>query len=240
MPLDKPPLPTADPGRPITAQGWNAIVDALSRLYDAVSAIGSGTLEVIVSSGGAAVDGAVVAAIPAGGGNPILAVPPAGDRTSHVVGGVSDGPWKVIVRAPGFAEAAVDTSVPAAAPVVVDLTPIGPVVPDLFGLPLQTAFSALTVANLGVGLILDSLGKEVPRTPIPTDYQNVPVLAQLPEAGARLGPDGRVQLVVAATVAQAPVVTMPNLAGLTQAEAVRVLEQLGLGVGSIQVLSPSS
>jgi beta-lactam-binding protein with PASTA domain len=42
--------------------------------------------------------------------------------------------------------------------------------------------------------------------------------------------------VVAATVAQAPVVTMPNLAGLTQAEAVRVLEQLGLGVGSVSII----
>ena len=42
MALEKPPLATVEPGRPITAQGWNAIVDALSALYDAVLAFGSG------------------------------------------------------------------------------------------------------------------------------------------------------------------------------------------------------
>jgi beta-lactam-binding protein with PASTA domain len=109
-------------------------------------------------------------------------------------------------------------------------------VPDLFGTPLQTAFSTLSAANLPVGLILDALGKEVPRTPIPPEYQNVPVLAQLPVAGTRLDPAARVQLVVAATVTQPPIVTMPNLAGLTQGEAGRVLEQLGLRLGTVNIV----
>ena len=238
MPLDKPPLPAAVPGRPVTAQGWNGIIDAVDRLYDAVNAIGSGSLEINVTSGGQPVLGALVVATPAAGGNPILAVPPAGDRTSYVVGGVSDGAWRLEVIATGFATAARDVTVPTGR-VDVELTAVGPVVPDLFGQTLQTAFSALTAAELPIGLILDALGKEVPRTPIPTEYQNVPVLAQLPVAGTRLDPAGRVQLVVAATVTQPPIVTMPNLAGLTQAEASRVLEQLGLRVGNISIVSPA-
>ena len=45
----------------------------------------------------------------------------------------------------------------------------------------------------------------------------------------------RVQLVVAAAISEEPVVTVPNLAGLTQAEASRVLEQLGLRLGKVSV-----
>jgi hypothetical protein len=239
MPLVKPTLPPAEPGRPITAQGWNEIVDAVGELYDAVNAIGSGTLEVNVTSGGQPVLGAVVVATPAAGGNPILAVPPVGSATVYNVGGVSDGAWHVDVIASGFEPAARDVTVPSPR-VDVELTAVGPAVPDLFGQPLQTAFGALTAANLPVGLILDALGKEVPRTPIPADYQNVPVLAQLPPAGTRLAPSGRVHLVVAATVTQPPIVTMPNLAGLTQTEATRVLEQLGLRVGNISFVNTAS
>lgn len=240
MPLEKPPLPPAEAGRPITAQGWNGIVDALSRLYDAVAAIGSGVLEVSVTSGGSPVAGATVVATPVGAGNPITAVPPVGDRVNHLVAGVNDGQWTVTARAEGFVPASVSVAVPAAAPVVLDLASVGPAVPDVFGVPFQTAFAALTTANLGVGVVLDALGKEVPRSPIPTEYQNTPVLFQLPPAGTRLAPTERIDLVVAAIVTQAPIVTMPNLAGLTQDEAVRVLEQLGLRVGRIQVVSPAS
>jgi hypothetical protein len=168
MPLDKPPLPTASPGRPITAQGWNAIVDALGRLYDAVAAIGSGTLEVTVSFSGKPVRQAVVTATPAGGGNPVVAVPPAGSRASYVLAGVSEGQWQLVVQATGYGDVVLDTAVPSPGPVVVSLTPIGPTVPDMFGQPLQTAFAALTTAGLGVGLIVDTLGQEVARTPIPT------------------------------------------------------------------------
>lgn len=236
MALEKPPLPAAEPGRPITAQGWNAIVDALSSLYDAVAAIGAGVLEVNVTSGGAPVLGATVAAVPSAGGSPVLAVPPVGTRTTYLLAGVSDGAWNVTAGAEGFAEAAVTASVPAPGPVVLELPPVGPPVPDLFGQPLQTAFSSLTAAGIGVGLLIDTLGKEVPRSPVPTEYQNTPVLAQLPPAGTRIAPSDRVHLVVAATVAQAPVVTMPNLAGLTQDEAARVLDQLGLRLGRIQIV----
>ena len=40
MPLTKPPLATVSPGEPVTAQGWNAMVNGLSALYDAVRALG--------------------------------------------------------------------------------------------------------------------------------------------------------------------------------------------------------
>lgn len=237
MTIEKPPLPNAEPGRPITAQGWNGIVDAVSKLYDAVNAIGSGLLEVDVTSDGRPITAATVTAVPDGPGNPIAAVAPMADRTTFRIAGVSDGQWTVTAAATGFTTKSVTVSVPSASPVLIELAPVGPVVPNLFGVPFQTAFAALTSASLGVGAIVDTFGKEVPRSPIPTQYQNTPVLFQLPPAGTRLDPTERVNLVVAATVTQAPVVTMPNLSGLTQDEAVRVLEQLGLSIGRIQVVS---
>lgn len=237
MPIETPPLAAAEPGRPITAEGWNGIVDALTALYGIVASFGSGLLEVTVTAAGAPVVGARVVAVPTGDGQPVLAVPPSGTRTSHLVTGVSEGTWQIQVDAPGFAPAEATATVPSTTPLVVELVPVGPVVPDVFGQPLQSAFGTLTNAGHGIGLILDAFGKEVARTPIPTEYQNVPVLAQLPAAGTRLAPTGRVQLVVATTVSQAPIVTMPNLAGLTQDEAIRVLDQLGLRVGRIQVVS---
>jgi hypothetical protein len=207
-------------------------------LYDAVNAIGSGTLAVSVVSAGTPVAGALVVATPVAGGNPVVAAPPAGDRAEYLAVGVGEGQWRVTVQATGFADFTTDAAVTAAPgpPVVAELVPVGPVVPAVFGQPLQTAFATLVAAGLAVDRIVDALGTEVGQTPIPADYQNVPVLVQLPVAGTRLPPTDRVQLVVAATVSQAPVVTMPNLAGLTQAEAVRVLEQLGLRVGRITVV----
>ena len=64
------------------------------------------------------------------------------------------------------------------------------------------------------------------------------MLAQLPPAGAVIDPSTtRMRLVVAAAIVEQPVVTMPSLIGLTQAEAARALEQIGLRLGSMSVRS---
>ena len=101
MALEKPPLATVEPGRPITAQGWNAIVDALSALYDAVLAFGSGNFAVSVQADGAVVDGVEIVAEPVGEGLPVEALPLFGSRTTYLVTGVSDGAWRVHVERRG-------------------------------------------------------------------------------------------------------------------------------------------
>ena len=45
------------------------------------------------------------------------------------------------------------------------------------------------------------------------------------------------RLVVAAAVRDDPIVTVPSLVGLTQAEAARALEKIGLRLGKITVRS---
>lgn len=238
MPLVKPPLATVEPGRPITAQGWNAIVDALSALYDAVLAIGSGSVTVSVQADGQPVQGAQVVAEPVGEGQPVDGLPLFGSRTTYLVTGVSDGAWRLHVSAPGFVTQVIDVTVPAADPVVVNLALAGKVVPDLFGQPLQGALAALGTAGLDVDVILDALGHEISRTQVPAEAQNSPVLVHVPAAGAVIDPaTTRLRLVVAAAVREEPIVTVPSLVGLTQAEASRALEKIGLRLGKITVRS---
>ena len=40
MSIPKPALVQAEPGRPVTAQAWNAVLGAVDALYDAVNALG--------------------------------------------------------------------------------------------------------------------------------------------------------------------------------------------------------
>jgi hypothetical protein len=236
MPLEKPPLPHVNPGGPVTAQGWNAVVDGLLSLYDAVLALGTGRLAVSVQADGEVVRGATVVAVPDGGGSPVASLPLFGTATTYLVTGVSDGTFQVHVSAPGFRPAVVPATVPAEAPLTVTLTSAGAVVPDLFGLGLSDALRRLREANLEAGLMIDTLGHEISSARVPVEYQNSPVLAQLPVAGDVADPaSDRMQLVVAAAVSEEPVVTVPNLAGLTQAEAAQGLERLGLRLGKVSV-----
>jgi hypothetical protein len=238
VPLVKPPLATVEPGRPVTAQGWNAIVNALDALYEAVLAIGSGAVTVSVQADGQPVRGAQVVAEPVGEGQPVEALPLFGTRTTYLVAGVSDGAWRLYVSAPGYVSQVIDVNVPASAPVVVNLARAGKVVPDLFGQPLLGALAELGEAGLDVDIIIDALGQEVSRTQVPAEAQNSPVLLHFPEAGAVVDPaTTRLQIVVAAAVREEPIITVPSLIGLTQAEASRALERVGLRLGKITVRS---
>ena len=238
MPLVKPPLDTVAPGRPITAQGWNAVVNALDALYNAVLAIGSGSVTVSVQADGQPVTGAQVVAEPVGEGQPVEGLPLFGTRTTYLVAGVSDGAWRLHVSAPGFVSQVVEVTVPAADALVVNLARAGKVVPQLFGQPLQGALAELSTAGLDVDIILDALGQEVSRTQVPAEAQNSPVLLYFPAAGAVIDPaTTRLQIVVAAALHEEPIITVPSLVGLSQGEASRALEKVGLRLGKITVSS---
>lgn len=236
MALTKPALANVNPGEPVTAQGWNSIVDGLDDLYDAVLAIGTGVLQVSVTHGEVAVDGAQVVAVPQAGGNPVAALPLYGDQTTYQLVGVSPGNWRVFVEAEGFTPQDVEVTVPAAGPVAVNLQFAGVPMPDLFGVAAQEALARLATAGLSVDLILDITGHEVSRVTLPPQFQNSPVLMQLPDAGTMMDPaTGRVRLVLAVAIDQVPTVTMPSLIGLTADEVATVLNQLGLVLGKTTV-----
>ena len=237
MALTKPALTNVQPGEPVTAQGWNTIVDGLGDLYDAVLAFGQGVLHVSVLFNGGAVGGAQVVAEPATGDlTPIAAVPLYGTALTYAVVGVTAGQWHVYVSAPGFQSQTQDVTIPVAGPLVFNLTASGVAVPDLFGVVAQDALTQLSTLNLGIDIILDVLGHEVSKASLPPQYQNQPILAQLPAAGTVVDPTSqRLRLVVATALDQAPVVTMPSLIGLSYDEVASVLDGLGLKIGQTTV-----
>jgi hypothetical protein len=233
MALVKPPLEQVSAGRPVTAQGWNAIVDGLSALYDAVLALGTSAVQVSITFEGRTVTDARVVAEPLSGtGNPVVAVGPFGSTTNHLLVGVGNGNWRIHVDADGFRPEVREVTVPLADTLTVTLTRAGVLVPDLFGQPAQQALTTLGGLGLLVDLILDATGHEVSRVSLPPTYQNAPVLMQVPDAGTTIDPaTGRVRLVLAAALQFEETVTMPSLVGLTYDEVVTALNQLGLKVG---------
>lgn len=236
MALETPPLATVEPGRPITAQGWNDIVNGLVALYEAVKAFGSGTVTVSVQADGLVVRDAQIVAEPVLGGLPVRGLPLFGTRDTYLVTGVSEGAWRVHVSAPGFQTQVLDATVPLAAPLTVNLVRAGVVVPDLFGTGYAVALATLTALGLQTEIALDTTGEEISRAQIPAEFQNQPILAQLPVAGTVVDPAvTRLRLVVATAVRDEPIVTVPSLIGLTQAEAARALEKIGLRLGKITV-----
>ncbi|MBI3347682.1 MAG: PASTA domain-containing protein [Burkholderiales bacterium] len=236
MSLVKPALSTALPGKPITAQAWNEITAALGSLFDAVNALGGATVRVQVASNGQPVPGAVVLAVPGGEGRPVTAVPPYPGVLAHTVTGVTEGSWTLHVSAPGFVSQAIAVTVPIEATLSVNLVPAGVAMPDLFAMPASQALTALAAAGIVLDLVLDAAGQELPKTSLPPASANVPVLAQQPPAGSIVVPStGRARLVLAASFQQESVVVMPNLSGLSLAEATKALEGLGLKVGTTTI-----
>lgn len=232
MPLTTPQLDAVTPGEPVTAQGWNAIVNGLAALYDAVIAMGGATLEVSVASGAAPVPEATVIAEPLGEGRVLRAVPPFAERVNHLIVGLTDGPWRVHVRAAGFADEVREVTMPQTEPLAVSLSVSGVRVPDFFGRATRAVLDELRALGIDADILLDSTGREVSRTALPPEYTDAPVLFQLPEAGTVVPTGtGRVRLVIASALRRDPVVTMPSLIGLSLTEAQEVLERIGLTVG---------
>jgi hypothetical protein len=229
MALEKPPLAQVSPGQPVTAQGWNAIIDGLLALYDAVLAFGSGVVQVNVAEGTTPIFEATVVGVPAAGGSPIRAVPPFGSTNSYTLVGLTPGDWTIHVESEGHQLATATVTVPATAAVNVALTPIGPTMPDLFAVPAAQAMAALEAAGINVSKIVDVSGREVARRPLDPDYAQSLVLMQHPEPGRRVNPTALdARLVLSVSLVQEQAVEVPSLFGMRQAEVEKTLLELGL------------
>jgi hypothetical protein len=234
MPLDKPALTQAQPGRPVTAQAWNAILAGIDNLYDVVAELGGSVVVVTVSGPeGAPVPDARVVAAPLGEvGQVVEGIAPFPGSTSFTVVGLTAGSWRIHVTASAFRDEARDITVPTSEAVLVQMTGIRTAVPDVFGLGAQEAVNRLTAASLEIDQILDVTGQEIAKSNMPTANQNSPILLQEPAGGFLADPAvDRVRLVVAAALQPEATVTMPSLTGLTYDEVVSVLNRLGLVVG---------
>jgi hypothetical protein len=226
-----------NPGEPLTAQAWNDIVDAVDQAYQYLQA----TLHVVhvqVTATGLDPSTARVTAQRTGSA-PIEAVRPIQPDTFHVLAGLEPGDYSVRAEAPGFSPkvSSITVGPGAETDVTIALDANGALMPDLFGLALADARAALGALGINVSRLLDFEGNEMPPQNPGTELASVPVLVQSPEPGTPVPPGSTAKLVIAVPPKIASAVQVPSLAGLTQVEAQKALEGLGLVLGKVRIVS---
>ncbi len=229
MTVELPALAQVEPGRPITADAWNEILNSLGLLRDAINAIGSGELQVTVHVAGQInqkIPGAEIVAVSQDTGRAIRAAQPFPGRDAHTIIGIGAGNWDLYITAPNYQLRSYEVSYPEDPAVSVGLTPEGKAVPDVFGVKVSQAKSTLTAQGMNISKILDSAGKNHPIDDAPA---NMRVLYQLPAQGTFINPAvDRIRLVIAAEVEITGMVQVPNVAGMTPTAAAAKLAEYGL------------
>lgn len=222
-----------NPGEPVTAQAWNDIVDGLFEAQALLKAAG-GTATVQVTGAGLDPRRVRVTAT-SSDGTPAEALRPIPPNTEFIFPRLSAGAYQIRVEVPGFdvATGAVTVGSDGAVtpkPLAIALTANRVVMPNVFGLKLPEAVTALGSLQLR---ILDVSGKSLPKTGFESTYNTAPVLVQSPAPGELVPPEGAF-LVVASGLVVEPLVSVPNLQGKTYSQARSMLEALGLKINVIK------
>lgn len=218
-----------NPGEPVTAQAWNAIVDALFEAQ-AVLKTGAGTVRVqITNTPFDTASGRITAE--RAGAPPAEAIRPIGTGTDYIFPRLGEGSYQVRAEAPGFAPATGAVTVSATGvvtPPVLQLTlvPNAEIMPNVLGLKLPAAAAQLQTIH---PRILDATGNDLPLTGFSGDYNDAPVLMQWPGPG-EVAPTTGSLVVVAAVIKPPALVSVPDLTNMTLAEATNALSTLGLTI----------
>ena len=229
------------PGQPLTAQGWNDLVDGI----DSVHLFLRATLHVVsvrITNEGLDTRDVRLTAV-RNDRPPVEGVRPTTADGKHIITGLEAGAWTLVATAVGYrsATATVTISDEGNTEVQLALEAESRGMPDLFGLDLNTAIARLQAAGIPLTRLLDFEGTDYAPANPGREQLTQPVLAQSPVAGwlldsARTSRGAAVVIAVPAKLES--VVEVPSFAGLTQDEAKRVIEDLGLRVGKITVLEP--
>jgi hypothetical protein len=204
-----------NPGEPVTAQAWNAIVDGLFEVQ-AILSTGSSAVRVNLTGDQRDINAARVVATDA---NTVRydAVPQTVPGDPFVFPKLVAGAYTISASAPGCttATAAVTVAQNGTAtpnPVPMALVFTGKRMPNVLGLKWSVAVAQLTTVNARA---LDASGKGVPLTGFDTSYNDAPVLAQWPDP-EDIVPVGKDPYVVVATIIKPTVlIPTPNFIGLT-------------------------
>ncbi len=223
---------TVNPGEPVTAQGWNVIVNAIVAITNYLTSTEASSLKVTITNQDVSPATARVTALRDDGVS-FQAVAPVPPGTNYIFSGLRPGPYVIRAEAPGFDAATKSVTAPVADAVSITLTPRGAFMPAVFGSTLQSALQDLKNRNIAVARVLDVTGRDVAPANPGAEYNTSPVLAQIPAAGQPVPPEGNAQLVVAIALQVQPSIEIPPLTGLTLAEAQKALEGLGLVLGKV-------
>ncbi|HYJ84699.1 MAG TPA: PASTA domain-containing protein [Pyrinomonadaceae bacterium] len=230
---------TVNAGEPVTAQAWNVIVNAIVSLTNYLGTTEGSSLKVKLTNTGLAASLARLTATRPDGitFEGVASVVPDGP---FVFSGLKPGPYVIRAEAPGFDPATTNVTAPVAADVTLTLTARGAFMPLVFGATLPAALQQLQNAGIGVSRVLDVTGQDVPPANPSAEFANSLVLVQVPEPGTPVAPEGKAQLVVAASLRVEPTIEVPSFVGLTVVEAQKALEALGLTLGNVVTKQKSS
>jgi hypothetical protein len=224
-------------GEPVTAQGWNEIVKAVVALTQYLETSEASSLRVKVTNADAdPLQTRVTAA--RDDGLTAEAVAPVTAGGDFLFGSLQPGAYTIRAAAPGFEEASAPVTIPSNATLNLTMKAAAVKMPAIFGLELPAALATLKTAKITVARIVDVAGRDVAPANPGAEYNTAPVLLQLPAAGEYVTPAITAQLVVAASLVAEAAIEMPSLVGLTQAEAQKALENIGLVLGKVVVKQP--
>jgi hypothetical protein len=243
--VTSPPLIDVQPGDPITSEGWNNMIATLRLLVgEANQRHGTVTVQVL-GPGNVPFRGAVVTAQPQGD-------PPRPARAAAFVGAAINayqfdqmlpGSYALSVDAEGFSAQTQTPTVVVTAdadppPATFTLVPTVErfAVPNVLGIRLDAALSAIKAAGFAAGRVIDSHGVELAPENVPEEAQGLPVLGQFPIAESLEPKTDPIFVHVSATSEVLKRVKIPDLRGLTVSEAKAALEALGLALGPIATI----
>jgi hypothetical protein len=227
---------TVKPGEPLTAQAWNDVLDGVDQLYQFIVA-SRHTLRVTITNPEIDPERVRVAASRADGA-PVEAVRPVAPGKQHTLSGLDMGAWIVSAELVGYQTKTTPVTIADAGETSIEmaLNKVANFMPDLFGAALADARKALATAGIPLVKLMDFNGRDLP--PTQPDPQNdvAPVLVQYPPPNAALPSGGGARLVIAVPVQVEPAVAVPSLVSLTEPEARKALESVGLVLGKVTVV----
>jgi hypothetical protein len=224
IPLLKP----AEPGAPITSEGWNNVLGAIDALVKEVTHQRGALTVKVLGPGNLPFAGARVTAHPQGPPpRPALAgIFTAGQAPAYRFNEVPSGKYLVTVEADGVTSQQQVVEV-TGSNVEVTVNLVLNVVPNVLGMRVADALKALT-PPFSVTSLIDAHGVKLNPTSVSVDAGNLPVLSQSPAGGTLRAGGSPVFVHVAATSEVLKRVKVPDVRGMTFAEAQQALEAVGL------------
>ena len=242
MAITPPPLIKATPGDPITAEGWNNIIDAIKTLYAEYNR-SKGALTVVVRDGKddkSIIKDATVTLV-AKGIPPQIAVYAGGKVQSYVADNLKPAEYKMTVETEDYDSEERTITIKddgSTVQVTVDMTQtvFKKLLPNVFGMKLVAAKEKLKSAGFLLNRVIDSHGKDLSADDIDKVGAEVKVINQVPEANLLHEAGGQVALLVSAKAAFVKQVTVPELKGMTINEARAALEAANLVLGDVNTI----
>jgi hypothetical protein len=223
-------------GDPLTAQGWNDVVEAISALYTHINTREESSVKVQVAAPNIPSPAAIRVTATRADGISAEAVRPVPPDTFHTFSGLAPGSYTLRAEAPGYTPATITVAVPPGgltAAQNLTLAKQSSFMPITFGATLTATLARLANLQIAVNQVLDVSGISVPADHPSAVHGAARVLMQFPPPGTPVAPGEFAQLVISARLVPEATSRVPSLVGMTVAQATAALDAVGLKVGTM-------